>query len=228
MSCLLIDYKPQAQKRLPAQFKDKPKLTGFINSFIDDDLVKAECDVINKRGLNTAEGKQLDGIGEIVGKLRPREAVSDDDDFGFEDDDSARGFADTANPDNGGYLGSAFPQLSGLVDDDIYRLLIKTKIFQNSSNMTVDETLNILSVLFDAKITYNGKLNLYPIYEIGKEFFSFERDIINSLPQLIGIGQVRYVTYPKDEGFGFEDDDDALGFADTVNSENGGYLASLV
>ena len=224
----MIDYTPIVKIRLPEQFKDKEKFNSFIESFVDTDLEQAENDVLNLRWIDTATGKQLDGVGEIVGLSRPRGIATDDGDFGFELDDTARGFADTDNEIDGGFLGSFEPAFLTPIDDDLYRILIKAKIFTNNSDMRVDTTLSILSAVFQAKVSYFLVSNLNPMYEIGREFTAFEMDLLKRFPTTIGIGNTYYATFPAGEAFGFDGDDDSLGFGDTVDDTNGGNLSNII
>ena len=228
MECLLADYKITAQERLAEQFKGKPNLKGFIEAFIDDDAQIALCELLTKRGLETSIGKQLDGIGEIVGRVRPRDVLDQTATFGFEEDFNALTFTTLDDNQVGGYQYTLNPPLIAPVNDDIYRLFIKAKIFQNSTNMTVDETLNILSAIFDANIRYFLVDSLRPMYEIGKTFNSFEKEIIKSLPQTIGISEVQYKTFLLGSAFGFAEDPAALGFTALADNTIGGNLASLI
>lgn len=226
MECNFVEYTPKIKERLPEQFKNSSSINSFIEAFIDKQLEESQCDVMTKTWLNTAVGKQLDGVGEIVGYKRPKGEPSDDGDFGFDEDDTSRTFGDTTTEENGGFLGTAFPSLFAPVDDDIYRILLKAKILRNNSTLNVDSTLTILSTLFQTKVSYFLTGNLNPMYEIGREFFLFEREILKIFPTTLGIGTTFYTSYSEDGGFGFDGDDNALGFSDTINPDNGGYLAS--
>lgn len=224
----MIDYEPTVKIRLPEQFKDKEKFNDFIQSFVDKDLEQAESDVLSLRWINTATGKQLDGIGEIVGLKRPRGEVTDDGDFGFELDDTAREFGDTQDEIDGGLLGSVEPVFLTPIDDDLYRILIKAKIFTNNSDMGVDSTLSILSSVFQTKVSYFLVSNLNPMYEIGREFTAFELNLLAEFTTTLGIGNTYYATFPAGEAFGFDGDDDALGFGDTLDVTNGGNLSNII
>lgn len=230
MESLLPDYKVVYKTRLAEQFKNKPKLGGFIEAFIDDEQYEASNDLMTKRSLFTAAGKQLDGIGEIVGVKRPSKFVEVETAFGFLNDPTSLGFTLLSDQSVGGRFVSLNPFLQKItpIDDDIYRTVIQARIFRNSTNMSVDQTLNILSVLYGAKVSYFLPLNLNPMYEIGREFFFFERELIKQLPTTLGVGNITYSSYPTDEGFGFDGDDDALGFGDFTDEANGGFLASFI
>ncbi|MCK5603159.1 DUF2612 domain-containing protein [Candidatus Pacearchaeota archaeon] len=75
MSSQVID---KGISRLAYQFIDSEKFIEFLTSFLDQfQYLEDENDnLATLRYLDTAEGVQLDGIGEIVGKERP-EGMSD-------------------------------------------------------------------------------------------------------------------------------------------------------
>lgn len=225
MSCE-INY--DEQKRLAAQFRGKPNLQSLIRAFRDSELDQASCDVLNKRGLNTAQGVQLDGIGEIIGLARPREAESDVGNFGFLEDGEANGFTSLTNISTGGFFSQLNPPLTVPINDDKYRLAIKGKIFQNHTNMTVDQTLNILAIVFQADIKYFLPTNLSPMYEIGKTLQPFEQTLLNEFPETIGIRGVTFKTFSEDSAFGFAEDPDTLGFTTTLDNTIGGNFANLI
>lgn len=229
MACELINYKATSQKRLASQFTAKPNLKAFIDAFIDDDLDIALCDTQTKRGLNTAVGVQLDGIGEIIGLPRPKTIASDSGNFGFVDDDDARGFGDLNNVNVGGFWSQLNPPATIPVNDDVYRLQIKGQIFKNSTNMAVDETLEILSIIFNnAAIKYFLPQNLFPMYEIGVILEPFEEGLLADFPQTIGIGEVQFKSYNGLDTFGFAEDTSAKGFGDTGDSSLGGNYSKLI
>jgi len=66
------DHSVRALSRLTSQFKDKENIEKFIKIFMDE-LQEAEdalFQLLTMRSLTTAEGAQLDTIGEQVGALR--------------------------------------------------------------------------------------------------------------------------------------------------------------
>lgn len=72
MDLKYIDHVAQALERMPSQWEDKPKAIGLITAIFEnyqliEDTLK---DLNEKRGINTAEGVQLDVIGALVGEPR--------------------------------------------------------------------------------------------------------------------------------------------------------------
>ena len=199
--------------RLVHQFQDSPKLKGLISAFISqfNDIDTAQNDLLTLRWVDTAQGAQLDGVGEIVGLSRPYTTISDGR-FGFEGDDTARGFGDETDPNVGGNWFDEFTTRFP-VDDDTYRLLIRAKIIKNSTAMTVDDTLRLISFTFGCEVRYFLFENLKPTYHIGKILGSFEKELLSTFPVLIGIESANYeLEYNGNEAFGFAEDPNALGF----------------
>lgn len=66
------DHEAKAQDRLAAQFKEKPLIQGFLGAFIaqHQGMEDALKQMLEERTIDTAVGKQLDGIGIIVGEDR--------------------------------------------------------------------------------------------------------------------------------------------------------------
>lgn len=67
-----MDYATIAQSRLTGQFENSPKLKAIVAAIVDPLRVLEEFtdEIGTKRWIDTAEGKQLDGCGYIVGELR--------------------------------------------------------------------------------------------------------------------------------------------------------------
>ena len=215
--------------RLVSQFQDSPNLRGLISALINgfDGLDETQNDLLTLRSVDTAQGVQLDGVGEIVGLLRPK-TINDSGRFGFEDDPTARGFGDINDPSLGGNWFDSETTLF-FVDDDIYRLLIKAKIIKNSTAMTVDDTLRLISFVFNTEVRYFLHENLKPIYHIGKLLSDFELELLETFPTLIGKDTVNYeLMYDNGNSFGFEEDPNALGFGDDTDPAVGGNFATLI
>lgn len=67
-----IDHVTQAEKQLVTQYKDSTNLKNYIKTFTtqDNEIEQALFDLLNKRHLDVAEGRQLDVIGRILGLNR--------------------------------------------------------------------------------------------------------------------------------------------------------------
>lgn len=68
----ITDHADQAKARLSQQFIGKTKVEALVDALLApiQDLETALWDLLTKRQLDTAEGQQLDDIGEIVGEQR--------------------------------------------------------------------------------------------------------------------------------------------------------------
>lgn len=72
MSDLKTDYTPEALERLLTTLKGDAKTDGLIASYLDrcQELEAAAHPMLVQRDIDSAEGVQLTGIGEIVGEPR--------------------------------------------------------------------------------------------------------------------------------------------------------------
>lgn len=68
----MLDYAAKAVPRLTGQFQNSPKLKALIAAMVGPltTLESDADDIKTKRWIDTAEGKQLDGCGFIVGEQR--------------------------------------------------------------------------------------------------------------------------------------------------------------
>ena len=203
---------------------------SFIEAFLIeyDELQTSGLQLLNERYINTAVGVQLDGIGEIVGLIRPTETLDTVGAFGFNDDPTALGFGTLLDPDIGGnfVLLGATEQPIG---DNLYRLLLRAKIIENQTPMNVDDTTRLISFTFSGvSVRYTLPSNLHPQYAIGKFLTQFEASLLSDFPILIGIDSVEYHMHSETTPFGFDGDDDAFGFGTLADSNIGGNFASIL
>ena len=216
--------------RLAYQFENSTKLRGFLDAFLQqyNDLQTSELQLLNERYLNVAIGVQLDGIGEIVGLPRPEKDIDVVGAFGFLDDTTALGFGTLTDPTIGGNF-IRLGDTKTLIDDTLYRLLIRAKIIKNQTAMTVDDTLRLISFTFSGvKVRYFLSENLKPRYDIGKFLDAFEADLVNDFPVLIGIDEVEYHSYSETTPFGFDGDPDVLGFGTLTDPDIGGNFSTIL
>lgn len=217
--------------RLAYQFKDSTDFQAFITAFLQElqDLYTSGNQLLEDRYLDTAEGLQLDGIGEIIGLERPITGISVAGVFGFLDDPTSLGFGTLLDPDIGGNFWNGLGT-EVLIGDNLYRMLIKAKIIENQTAMTVDDTLRLISYTFGgAPVRYMLPSNLHPRYDIGKILDAFEINLLPELPVLIGIESVDYHTmWIPETSFAFYGDDDGLGFGSLTDANVGGTFASII
>lgn len=216
--------------RLAYQFSDSEKFKGFLTSFLAEyeELNISGLKLLNERYLDTAVGKQLDGIGEIVGLSRPYKDVDAAGIFGFVGDLTALGFGTLNDSDTGGNFWDGISQ-NVLIGDDLYRLLIRAKIIKNQTAMTVDDTTRLISFTFgDVPVRYYLITNLHPRYDIGKYLTPFETGLLEDFPVLIGIEDVTYHSMYEETSFAFSDDPEGFGFGDINDADIGGIFAKQI
>jgi len=217
--------------RLAFQFSDSNNLKDMLTAHLTDfDSISLSYDeLLSDRYLDTAQGVQLDGIGEIVGLKRSSASTNIIGAFGFLSDDTSQGFGTLDDSDVGGNfisLGST----AQLIGDDLYRILIKVKIQVNKTAMTNEDVIAMISFALDGvEVRYILPSNTKPSYEIGKLLTPFEILVILPLiPVLIGIDKAEYKTMYNDTPFGFADDPSSFGFGSLTNSSVGGNFATLI
>lgn len=113
------------------------------------------------------------------------------------------------------------------LDDESYRAYIRIQVFGNHISMTVEETLQLISCIFDCKARYFS-LELLPRYDLDKELSSFEKSLLPTLPVLIGLNRAVYHAIDQENNFSFGDDPDGLGFGDFNNPSVGGNFAQIL
>jgi hypothetical protein len=130
----------------PNQHQGKRYTEAFVKSFFVpfDQMQKNDFDLLNNRWLHNSVGKQLDGVGEIVGQGRAIKEGVVIPFFGFKSQPAGRGFGIARMRKNGeGY------SLSYTLPDNEYRTLIYAKIILNNSHGTIPE------IIESAKLLYN-------------------------------------------------------------------------
>lgn len=195
------------------QFQNKPILAAILQSIGEemDELDVVWNDLKDKRWIDTAEGKQLDGIGEIVGLGRTINERIQLEFFGFERQPNAKGFEEgNFRDDWQGWLAST------TLDDYAYRLMLKAKIVKNSTQGTTEDTIQSMRVIFDSYDIFmeeigNAKIGI----GIGRVLTDNDIAYFDRLGLLIkdgGIG-VQWRTYfDRTNFFGFAEQPEAKGF----------------
>lgn len=182
--------------RLAYQFKGSEKFNSFIEAFLSEyqELYDSELQLLNDRYLSTAEGVQLDSIGDIVGLPRPEESADVAGVFGFLNDSASLGFTTLSDTSVGGNFISIFASKTP-INDELYRLLLRAKVIENRIAMTVEETLELISFMFGGVIVeYTVPTAFEPNYKIYKVLSSFEDNLLDSLPIMLGIGTVTFTS----------------------------------
>lgn len=231
------DYLEIARERYTEQFKNKEVFDRYIQLLIygQQQLQEVYRDLIQGRSLDTAEGAQLDMIGELVGLPRGVLPASawDTSYFGFLDVPDSLPMADLDVASEAGIFFDLSNQTEGNVtwNDTLYRQFLKAKIFANTSNGTPEEliaaTKSILDVSY-VELIETGNANLLIGFNriltpVEKYVLQGLGDYQRLLPIPIGVG-VGYIESDP-EFFGFEETPNSLGFAsfETVGVGVTGY-----
>lgn len=130
--------------RVYAQYKNSPKLIkwlGIVPNLLNP-LISGCSQVSSMLDVDTAQGEQLNIIGRIVVISRTYEGnvalnvaqFNSDGDFQFGDDTAVFSALNADQDQN--------------LSDDLYRLLIKSKIAKNNSDATIEGILNAFNSIF--------------------------------------------------------------------------------
>lgn len=248
----LESYLDVARSRTTEQFKTEsaPTFDKMLQLLIGGkiELQRVFQDLMQKRSIDTATGKQLDIVGEIVGQ--PRELIDTAllTYFAYLGYPNAQSFGDLNNSSIGGPYRGVDDPLAGntLLTDEQYRLFIKAKIIKNNTNATPNQILEFINFVFGSdhnQLVEEGDA-AYTLL-IGKELSDFEKVLLTYvsyssgypsrfIPKPIGV-RVNYGTYISGAAFAFQGVPGAKGYGDLSNGTFGygvgyglGYGASDV
>lgn len=129
------------------QFNRKPKIETLYRVLLEpfNAIQTALVQLMTLRHLDTAKGKQLDGIGSILGIERPYTTSDGIFYFGFAGQSRALGFSQAVIRSNSLSIGSGnFKYMS----DHGYRRLLHWKIIANNSHGTVEDIIKACKAVF--------------------------------------------------------------------------------
>lgn len=230
----LIDHETKGIARLATQYRESTNLINYIRSILkqSDELEQVFQDLLTKRSIDTAEGIQLDIIGDIVGQSRQLIDVGDLIFFGLQGVVNAGGLGDLNDPSLGARLASLDEPTSGFrtLNDEEYRLFIRAKILRNHTRSTIQEIIDAVKFITDATLVVITEGTMSYIVNIGKDLTPNEEALIvneNLVPKTAAVG-VAYTEIDPDSYFGLEGVTGAKGLGDLNNPALGGKLASLL
>ena len=202
----LKDYKEEAYSLITEQFRDKDVFKRYLDLLLSasTEIQLVAKDLMQNRSLDTAEGVQLDMIGNIVGQPRTLIGANLLSFFGFEGEITAGSYGSVDVPGVGSIWRSSDSPLVGNItlDDNLYRILIKAKIVKNVTSATPEEIMGFANFMFS---TSGSTL----IFEGGAKF----KILIGRILTKSEIGLLRYVNrqasyssrlFPKPVGVGLE------------------------
>lgn len=149
----IVNHRDLAQSRLATQFREATNLINYIRSLLReaDNLETVFQDLMNDRSLDTAEGAQLDILGEIVGLARKEIRSTGDGFFGFEGSIGSGTFDSISTEVSAAIFLSIsndqFPP--AIVTDTQYRGLLKATIIKNHNVPTINTIILAIQQGFD-------------------------------------------------------------------------------
>ncbi|OOF35761.1 hypothetical protein BKK49_12200 [Rodentibacter rarus] len=148
-SALLQDFEQAAWENQLGQFRYSPNLQKLFRVLLEpyQSLQNALAQNLQQRDLETAKGKQLDGIGDIVGLPRPYISSDGEWYFGFQGQSKGKGFSQAPIRDLALLTNN---QKIQFMSDEPYRRLLRWKIIANNSQGTLEDVINACLVLFKA------------------------------------------------------------------------------
>lgn len=164
----IIDHKAQAQSRVYAQYRDKPKTFEWIgiNGELGNEIETVYQDIASSYDIDNANTNELDILGHIVVISRSFEAQIQIESFLF-------GAAQFGAAQFRAGQGTTDQKLN----NDIYRLLIKSKIAKNTNDATLDGIINAIDFIIE---TTNIQIN-----DPEDMSFSFTFDTLTALEKIV-------------------------------------------
>lgn len=139
------------EQRITSQFNEAVNLKNLLKVWSNgyQELQETLLDIAEINDIETAQGYNLDVIGEIVGQPRDLLEVSSSGHFGFEQDPGARSFGSVSN-DRGGIYYSLYDPATGntTLNDLSLRLFIKAKVLLNNAGSTPEDIILAAKYLF--------------------------------------------------------------------------------
>jgi len=187
------------------QFRQSRQFECLVKSLFAPVNVLHEVfyDLLYKRGVDTAEGKQLDGVGRIVGLTRTVSNAAAIPFFGFAGQENTRSFGQARMRRENETVTGGFIKLP----DEEYRGLLKWKIAANNGHGTAPEIVAALSNVFGAELAIfrdwgNAKFQVAFSTENAPEY------VLNNsyrlIPKAAGVG-LEVVVVKHKTPFGFAD-----------------------
>lgn len=241
MTSPTIDHQAIGRSRVALQYQESPKFLAYLKALLTSpgELEDVLQKVALQTDIDTAEGVNLDVIGEIVGISRIVPNSIPVQFFGFQGQPGALIFGEEGYPGNGGrFRDEAESEFatSVLADPD-YRLLLKAKIVKNHSKGTNEDILKGLSYLFGqggmaVQVAVNDQGGMAVQVAVGRQLTFLEKVLITNLdilPRPAGVRISQRVTYNAANYFGFSDSPQymsgALTFGEEGSTVIGGQFA---
>jgi hypothetical protein len=217
-----IDHTDRMRQHLISQFQwdvideqiygDKPVLRALLTALGEEmnEFNQVVNDLKTKRWINTAEGVQLDGIGQIVDRNRQIDKAIAVPFFGFLGQPSVKGFNQAR------FRGNQESNLTSyILEDAEYRLVLAQKVMKNNSTGTAEDTLRSLKFVFNAPfVAMEEPGNANIVVAIGRILHDDDKILANAVDLIIRAGGVglKYKAFYPSAYFGFLGQPKAQGF----------------
>jgi hypothetical protein len=157
MSVTPIEYAEVALSRITQQYRDKPRFTSMVQQvcgLVQSNIEEPLSHYFTLYDIDTAEGSNLDVIGEIVGQDRQIISYANLTFFGFDGAPDSDTFGSVY--DSG--IGSRFlsvgednltvPSATTILSDPEYRIFIRARILRNYSASTPEDIIESIRFIF--------------------------------------------------------------------------------
>ena len=137
---IVIDHKEQAQSRVYAQYRDKPKTFEWIgiNGELGNEIETVYQNILSSYDIDNANTDELNILGRIVVISRS-----------FESSVSIESFLFGAAQFGAAQFRVGQGTTDQSLNNDIYRLLIKSKIAKNTNDATLDGIINAIDFIIE-------------------------------------------------------------------------------
>ncbi len=184
------------------QFQKSPRLESFVKSLYQPIGPEMLLTVFNDRWLDTAEGAQLDGIGQIVGMPRKIDNTFLIKFFGFNSQPNSGTFGEARLRREG----EATMGGSAVLMDPEYRKILYWKIAVNNGRGTAPEIAAAVKAIFDAtwcSIVDAGNAKIQIVFNVTPNTNpAFLVTPLMWIPKAAGIGVELLIT-DEEKPFGF-------------------------
>lgn len=216
-------------------FEESPVFDRYLQTITTESLQIQEVyrQLMQERSIDTAIGKQLDIIGNIVGQSRQLVDTGTIPFFGYQGATGASSFGDVSSRRVGGYYWDINQPRSGstYLTDEQYRLFIKAKIIKNVTRGTPEDVITFVKFVFGAKrvqvsvdegaeqavVLVSDDLNDFEMALLAYFVDGLYRSYF--VPKTLGVGII-FGVIPITEYFAYAGTPDAYGYG-TLNPTTG-------
>lgn len=237
----------EMRNKVTFAFEESPVFDKYLQTITTETMqIQAVYkQLMQERSIDTAIGKQLDILGNIVGQSRQLVNTGTIPFFGFESATGANSYGDITDRKLGGYYWDLNQPRTGstYLTDEQYRLFIKAKIIKNVTRATPEDVIKFVQFVFGAKrvqvsvdegaeqavVLVSDDLNDFEMALLSY----FVDDLYRSyfVPKTLGVG-IAFGVIPVTEYFAYAGAPDAYGYGSinptTGEVSGGGRYSTLI